>query len=352
MRPLARGTALHCSKLEPLIEHGGMHSSGLVFARMSQINSSTVYAGLDVAKASLQFAGPDGLALFANEPKGLSRLLARLAKHPGIHVVLEATGGYEAAAVAALHAAAIPVSVVEPGRIRGFARAKGLRAKTDPIDAELIRAFGSAMQPQPTPTPSPSVAQLAQWVSRRQQLVATVTTETNRSAHFTDAALRAQSLQLLKLLRLQIKQCESAISGLLASDPVLAARSARLQQVPGVGIITAATLQASMPELGQLTAASAAALAGVAPYNRDSGLAKGSRRIAGGRASVRCALYMAALSAVRHDPIAKAFYTRLRSAGKPSKVALTAVMRKLVVLLNRLLKNPNFQLTSSPRNPA
>lgn len=319
---------------------------------MSQINSSTVYAGLDVAKASLQLAGPDGLRVFTNDPKGLRQLVDLLGQHAGIQVVLEATGGYEAAVVSALHAAGLPLSVVEPSRIRAFARAQGLRAKTDPIDAVLIRAFGQALHPAPTPKPSAVQAELAHWVARRQQLVETVTRETNRAEHLSQAAIAAQSRQLLELLRSQIAQCEATMAALIKSDAQLTARCARLEQVPGVGALTAATLQATMAELGQISDAAAAALAGVAPYNRDSGRANGPRRIAGGRAPVRRALYMAALSSVRYDPILKAFYTRLRNAGKPAKLALTAVMRKLIVLLNRLLKNPSFQLHSSlPSSP-
>lgn len=325
-----------------------MHSAqGSHFARMSQTNCSTVYAGLDVAKASLQAAGPEGLRVFANNPKGLRQLLDWLGRHAGIHLVLEATGGYEAAAVAALHAAGLPVSVIEPGRIRAFARAQGLRAKTDPIDAQLIRAFGQTFQPVPTPKPSAVQAQLACWVTRRQQLVEAATREANRADRLQEPAIAAQSRQLLKLLQTQIAQCEAAMARLIKSDAQLLARSIRLQQVPGVGALTAATLQASMPELGQLSDGATAALAGVAPYNRDSGRANAPRRIAGGRATVRRALYMASLSTVRYDPILKAFYTRLRAAGKPAKLALTAVMRKLIVLLNRLLKNPTFQLQSS-----
>ena len=155
-----------------------------------------------------------------------------------------------------------------------------------------------------------------------------------------------QSRQLIKALEKQITQCDEAIAALIAEDAELARKAKRLEAIPGVGPVVASTLLAEMPELGQLTRATAAALAGVAPYNRDSGSQSGYRCIGGGRRAVRCALYMATLSAVRHDRICKEFYTRLRAAGKPAKVALTAVMRKLIILMNRLLKNPHFQLAT------
>jgi transposase len=177
-------------------------------------------------------------------------------------------------------------------------------------------------------------------------LVATRTAELNRAAHHRDALLRRQNRALLALLERQIAQCEQAIVTQIAADEAMKARAARVQQVPGIGPVVAAVLQAEMPELGTLSDEQAAALAGLAPYNRDSGPWKGTRRICGGRAPVRCALYMAALSAVRHDRILCAFYTRLLQTGKTKMVALTAAMRKLLILLNRLLKNPDFTLAA------
>jgi transposase len=168
-----------------------------------------------------------------------------------------------------------------------------------------------------------------------------------RAAHYTDKLLSQQSRHLLKLLQRQVAQCDHAIAAQLAAEPEMQARAERVQQVAGVGPIVAAVLQAQLPELGTLTEREVSALAGLAPYNCDSGPHKGTRRIWGGRAPVRCVLYMAAMSAVRHDPILHAFHTKLRAAGKKPMVALTAVMRKLIVLLNRMLKNPSFTL----RNP-
>ena len=181
-------------------------------------------------------------------------------------------------------------------------------------------------------------------VHRRRQLIHTRTAEHNRAEHYTDPLCVRQARQLQKALEKQIEQCDQALTTLIVEDAGLAHKAKRLNAIAGVGPVVAATLLAEMPELGKLNPQTAAALAGVAPYNRDSGPQKGVRHISGGRRPVRCALYMAALSAVRHDPILKAFYLRLRAAGKKPLVALTACMRKLVVLMNHLLKNHEFQL--------
>jgi transposase len=189
-------------------------------------------------------------------------------------------------------------------------------------------------------------ARLAELSTRRLQLMERRTAETNRAAHYTGQLLRSQTRQWQRLLEKQINACAAAIAELIAADESLKVRAARFDAIPGVGTVTAATVLAELPELGKLSNAAAAALVGVAPYNRDSGDLNGIRHIAGGRKAVRCALYMATLSAVQFDPILKAFYTRLRAAGKKPKVALVAAMRKLIVLMNRLLQNPQFQLAN------
>jgi len=332
-----------------------MHPHGLAFASMSMNTTSTIYAGIDVAKDSLALDFSTHACCLPNNPKGIARLLRLLASSPPghqVHVVLEASGGYEQQVVRALHNAGILLSVVEASRVRAFARAKGLRAKTDPMDAKVLRVFGEALAPMPTAAPSDQDLQLRELVLRRRQLIEFTTAESNRCAHYHGKLARSQAASLLRTLRNQIAQCDAAIAAVIAADDCLAARSARLQQVAGVGCVTAATLLAEMPELGILPDQSIAALAGVAPYNRDSGPFAGTRRIAGGRASVRCALHMAALSAVRHDPILKCFYQRLRAAGKKPKVALTAAMRKLLILLNRMLKHPHMRLLSDSPTPA
>ena len=360
MRQGARDIRIRYSKLEPLIERRAVCTArGLAFASMSQNNITILYAGLDVAKATLQLHLCGVSYSLQNTPKDHARILRLLAEagaaaRPAakVQVVLEATGGYEAALVAALHAADRPVSVIQPSRARHFASAQAEHAKTDPIDAEVLCAFGEAMRPAPTLPPSAAQSHLAVLVDRRAQLVGTRVAELNRAEHYRDKLLRKQSRQHLALLERQIAECGRAIAAQIAADEAMSARAERVQEVPGIGPVVAATLQAHMPELGTLTEGEAAALAGLAPYNRDSGPHRGIRFIRGGRASVRCALYMAAMSAIRHDPILRAFYQRLRAAGKVKMVALTAVMRKLIVLLNRLLAKPGFQLRGNAPAPA
>jgi transposase len=313
---------------------------------MSQNNNSILYVGLDVAKASLQLDLAGQPHPLTNDAKGQTRLLKLLRLHSNAHVVCEATGGYEQPAVRALQAAQIPVSIVEAGRVRHFAKAKGLRAKTDPIDATVLSEYGRTFQPAATTAPTAQQARLAELSQRRHQLLQTLVAEGHRAEHYQDKFCGQQARQLRRLLEQQIAACEMAITELIAGDENLQRKADRLEAITGVGAVTAATVLAELPELGTLSNAAASALAGVAPYNRDSGQQAGTRHIAGGRKTVRCALYMATLSAVRYDPILKAFYTRLRTAGKKPKVALVACMRKLVVLMNRLLKNPNFQLAN------
>jgi len=275
---------------------------------------------------------------------GHTQLIKRLAAIPGVQVICEATGGYERAVVAALHAAAIPVSVINPARVRQFARASGELAKTDPIDAAMLTAFGQAFTPEPTPPRTATEIKLAALVSRRAQLLELHVAERQRADTCTEPALCKLFTAWLAQMEKQIAKVEALIEELLAEQATLANQVQRLDEITGVGRITAVTVLASMPELGQLNRRQAAALAGLSPYNRDSGQWAGKRCISGGRAEVRRALYMAALSASRSNHLLKPFYDRLVAAGKPGKVALTAVMRKLIVLMNHLLKNPNFSL--------
>lgn len=325
-----------------------MHPERLAFASMSQTNSTNpIHVGIDIAKATLELRLREISRPLKNIPSGHAQVVKMLLKTGApVHVILEATGGYEAALVRALHEAGLPVSVVQPGRVRAFAHAAGIAAKTDHIDAALLAEFGRAINPKPTPAPTPFELRLEELTTRRTQLIQTRTAELNRAEHYQDTGVRAQSRQLLALLDKQVALCEKEIADHIATDPVAHARCERLQQVPGVGVITASNLLAHMPELGSISDEQAAALAGVVPYNDDSGPHSGPRRIWGGRSQVRCALYMAALSAVRHDRILREFYQRLRAAGKLPKVALTAAMRKLIVLLNRLLRNPDFTLAA------
>lgn len=314
---------------------------------MSQ-NQPIIYVGLDVAKRRFVVHCQERCQELPNDAGGYRRLGRLLAKVPGTgHVVLEATGGYEAPLVAALHEAQILCSVVLPGRVRAYAKALGRDAKTDPIDAALLSAYGRAIHPTPTPARSAHEQAILQCVRQRQQLVEMRTLLQNQLAHLQGASAQKRHRQVLKTLAVQIASCERQLAQLQAADPHLQQRAGRLQEVKGVGPIISATLLAEMPELGSLPSPEVAALAGVAPYNCESGPWKGQRRIAGGRAPVRRALYLAAMTARRYDGIFKRFYEALVARGKPKLVALTALMRKLILLLNRLLRDPSFQLQES-----
>jgi transposase len=305
---------------------------------------TSVYTGLDIAKASLQLHLQGKTYDLSNTTEGHAQLIKRLAAVPGSHVICEATGGYERAVVAALHTAAIPVSVLNPARVRQFARAAGKLAKTDPIDAAMLTAFGQAFAPEPTPPRTAAELKLAALVTRRVQLLELRVAEAQRADTCADLDLRKLFTPWLAQMEKQIAKVEALIEALLQSQAPLAAQVQRLDDIMGVGRITAVMVLATMPELGTLNRRQAAALAGLCPYNRDSGQWAGKRCISGDRLEVRRALYMAALSASRSNHLLKPFYDRLIAAGKPAKVALTAVMRKLILLMNHLLKNPNFSL--------
>ena len=305
---------------------------------------SPVYAGLDIAKASLQLHLQSKSYDLPNTAGGHAQLLKRLAALPGVQVVCEATGGYERAVVAALHAAVVPVSVINPARGRQFARASGQQAKTDPIDAAVLAAFGQAFAPEPTQARTATENKLAALVTRRAQLLELRVAEAQRADTCSDPALRQLFQPWLAQVEKQITKVEALVEELLAEQTILAGQVQRLDAITGVGRLTAVMVLATIPELGTLNRRQAAALAGLCPYNRDSGQWAGKRCISGGRAEVRRSLYMAALAASRSNHVLKPFYERLIAAGKPGKVALTAVMRKLIVLMNHLLKNPSFSL--------
>ena len=323
--------------------------SARITARMSQNNTNILYAGLDVAKATLQLSLRGTSHALNNDAQGHARIIKLLhtaERESGakVHVVLEATGGYESGLAGALHKENIALSIMLPSRVRAFARAKGVLAKSDPIDADMLTAFGNAIAPAATPAPTVAQTALGALTTRRAQLVADRIAEDNRAAHYQHKLLLRQHRAHLALLKKQIEQCEEAIAEQISAEPEMNARAERLQQVPGIGPISAAVLIADMPELGRLHANEAAALVGLAPYNSDSGGQNGPRRIRGGRVVVRCALYMPAMNAIRYDAVLKEFYQRLCARGKKPIVALTAVMRKLIVLLNHMLKRPEFKL--------
>jgi transposase len=303
---------------------------------------TTIYVGLDIAKSNLQLHLAGQFHDLPNTAAGQRRLLKLLARHPGSHVVCEASGGYEREVVAALHAAGIPVSVLNAALARHFMRAAGQRAKTDRLDAAGLTAYGLALHPEPTAPRSPQEQALVELIRRRRQLIQARVIQGQQAQWLTLPRLRRQTTSLLRQLQSAIKGIDAELAQLRTQNAALAQRAQKLQAITGVGGLTALAVLAELPELGSLNRREVAALAGLAPHARESGQWQGRRSIGGGRAAVRQALYMAALVAARSNRILKAFYQRLRAAGKPAKVALTAVMRKLVVLMNQTLKHPDF----------
>jgi transposase len=255
-----------------------------------------------------------------------------------VHLICEASGGYERGLLDAAEQNRIKVSLVQANRVRQYARAAGILAKTDKVDARVLCAFGSAMQPEPTPPLSAQQKRLRELETQRQHLSRMMVAEQNRLAQLNDKELQRLTRSLLATLKKQMTAIDMRMEGLIAEDQTLKQKAQKLTAIAGVGTRTAVLLLARMPELGTLNRTQAAALAGLAPFNRDSGTSRGKRTIFGGRRALRCGLYMAALVAARHNLILRNFYQRLRSNGKPHKVALTAVMRKLLLALNHTLK--------------
>jgi len=309
------------------------------------MSPDVVYLGVDVSSQSLDVYFLSKAFAEPNCPRGVRRLLKRICQHTTtVQVICEATGGYERALVAALHAQNIAVSVINPRLARDFARAKNQLAKTDRIDAAVLAAYGAAMRPAPTPPPDAATARLALLVSQRDSLVEERARHKTRLRQAVDAWLGNQIKRLITHLNAEILKLEALMRKTAAASTAIASKAARLDEVAGIDWRSALCLCAHFPELGTLKRGQAAALAGLAPFNRDSGKWRAQRHISGGRAPVRRTLYLASLTAARNNAVLKAFYQRLRGAGKPAKLALTAVARKLLVLLNAAVKNPQISL--------
>jgi len=298
------------------------------------------FVGIDVAKDQLDLhVRPTGEAFaVARDGEGLAALVERLRSLKLQLIVLEATGGFETTIAAALAAADLPLAVVNPRQIRDFARAIGRLAKTDALDAEVIARFAEAIRPEPRPIASAEAQALGELVARRRQILEMIVAETNRRRQLTQPRLIRGLDRHLKALQKELSELEQDIDDQIPGSPVWRDKEDLLTSSPGIGSTTARTLIAELPELGSLDRRKIAALVGFAPFNRDSGTMRGKRHISGGRASVRSALYMAALTAVRCNPPVKALYTRLRAAGKPAKVALVAAAQKLLTILNAMLR--------------
>jgi transposase len=306
------------------------------------MSTAVVYLGADLAKQSIELFCAERVVprSIPNDAAGFRLLLKGLGRSTGpVQVVCEATGGYHRDFVAALQQAQVPVSVVNPRLPRDFARSRNQLAKTDAIDARILAEYGRALQPPPTMSVAAHLVELEQLTTRRRQLVENRTAEANHLEQTRGAGPRTSVQRHLRWLQKEIEKIEDAIAQLVEATPSLRARVERLVAVQGVGRLTATALLAALPELGTLGKTQVAALAGLAPFNRDSGAHRGQRSIHGGRLHVRRALYMAALSASRSNSVLRPFYQRLKTAGKPHKVALVAVMRKLLIHLNSILKS-------------
>jgi transposase len=300
-----------------------------------------ISVGIDVSKAELVIAVPSVHERWTSETtaEALTALVARLLTLSPSIVVLEATAGYDVPVAVACAAAGLPVAVVNPRQIRAFAHAIGRTAKTDAIDAEVIAAFGQHVRPQPRPLPDEATQALAALVARRRQLLEMLQAERQRLGQATTNAVRRDLRNHIRWLERRVTDVDDEMNTRIQESPVWRAKEDLLRSVPGIGPAVSRTLLAELPELGQLDRRTIAALVGVAPLNRDSGRFRGKRMIWGGRASVRQALYMAALVASRYNAPLRSFYQRLRTVGKPGKVALVAVMRKLLTTLNAMIKN-------------
>ena len=300
-----------------------------------------MFVGIDVAKDRLDVhVRPSGEAFaVARDGKGLDELVARLRERDVALIVLEATGGFETTVTAALCAVGLPLMVANPRQVRDFARATGKLAKTDAIDAAVIAHFADAVRPEPRPVPDAEARALGELLTRRRQIVEMMTAERNRRKRLADRRMIKSIDRLLKALQRELSDLEEALDDTIRGTPAWRETEDLLKSVPGVGDVTARVLIAHLPELGTLDRKKIAALVGVAPFNRDSGTLRGKRTIWGGHANVRAALYMAALVASRYNPTLSRFYQRLLQAGKPKKVALTAVMRKLLTILNAIIRD-------------
>ena len=307
---------------------------------MERIPAAPNFVGIDVSKHRLDVhVCPSGQTYTAaRDSTGLQQLVGSLRKLAPALIVLEATGGFEITVAAALASAGLPLAVVNPRQIRDFARATGRLAKTDALDAQVIALFAERIRPEPRPLADADSQNLAELIARRRQVVEMIGMETNRLYQVRNARVQRMLRTTVNALTAQLAELDRDIDDTIKRSPVWRAADNLLTSVPGIGDVTAHTLIADLPELGQLDRRRLAALVGVAPINRDSGQMRGKRTIAGGRSDVRNALYMATLSAIRWNPIISQHYKSLVERGRPKKVALVACMRRLLGILNAIMR--------------
>ena len=318
------------------------------------MNLQPCFIGIDVSKATLDLhvRPTDETRHVANDPDGIATLVARVVELVPVLVVLEATGGFELPLVAALAEARVHLAVVNPRQARDFARATGTRAKTDTLDAAVLAHFAQAVRPEPRPMSDAKTRELAELLGRRRQLLVMRTAEGNRLGTATTARVRRSIEALLACLAEQLKDVDAELESAVCNSPVWRVNDDLLQSIPGIGPAASQALMFELPELGRLSREEIAALAGLAPMNRDSGTFRGKRSVCGGRSSVRGVLYMAALSARRFNPTLRAFADRLATKGKAAKVILVAVARKLLTIANAILKSQQPWNDRSAKNVA
>lgn len=316
------------------------------------MSTPTIGIGIDVAQTTLVVAnhGGDPPWPVANTADGWATLVAQLRPLAPTRIVLEGTGGLERPVAAALAEAGLPVVVVNPRQVRDFARALGRRGKTDAVDARVLARFAATMAVPVRPLPSPATRELQALVTRRRQLTEVLVAERNRR-HRADPVAHPSLDRVIALLVAERAALDAELRQRIAAEPTWRAQAALLRRVPGIGPVAVATLLAHLPELGNLERHGLAALVGVAPFNHDSGQHRGARSIGGGRASVRTPLYPAAVTAARCNPVIRPFYQRLLARGKPKKVALIACLRRLLTILNAMLRDGTTWDPSRPLHP-
>ena len=309
------------------------------------------FVGIDVSKGHLDVSVRPSSEVFrvANSESGIAELVTKIAAMSPTLIVMEATGGYEAPAAAAIAVSGMALAVVNPRQVRDFAKATGKLAKTDALDAAVLAHFAEVVRPESRPLADEQTQELSAMIARRRQVVDMIVAETNRMHMTRSVSLRKGIYDHVKWLRHQLKEIDLDLDTKLRETPIWREKDELLQSVPGVGPVLSRTLLADLPELGRLDRGKIAALVGVAPLNRDSGNMRGKRGIWGGRASVRTVLYMAAVAATKHNPVIREVYLRLVGAGKEKKVALVACMRKLLVTLNAMMRDQKQWLPPVPK---
>jgi len=308
---------------------------------MNQSEKPMVFVGIDISQEHLDvYILPKGISFRIEYNDGALQLFAkRLKRHKPQVIVMEATGGLEINLATHLAENKLPVVIMNPLQVRNFARAKGLLAKTDTIDAYVIACFAEAIRPEPRPLPTAETRQLDELVTRRRQLIAIRSAEINRKCRVMTDPVRCSCNNLIDWINKEVNDIDEQINRFIKESDLWRAQDELMRSVPGVGPVVSQLILSSLPELGKLNRREIASLVGVAPFNRDSGKMRRRRMINGGRSDIRSALYMAAVAGSRFNPVLKVFYERLRLQGKPAKVALTACMRKLLTILNAMVKN-------------